>query len=339
MKILFSGYHNPNFLTVTEYIENAFKSRGCEIFFFDNRRFLVPDIIRKKISYLNKLDLMRINNHLISVAKSFMPDLFLEAGGYRILAQTVHKIKNLGIKTALWTIDAPRDFEPVINSASVYDYVFTGGSEAYDILKETEVNKLYFLPFACDPDVHKPQRLTKEEKRLYSCDIAFVGTVDPDLYPLRVKILEAISDFNLGIWGPGVEKISSSSPLKQKIRGSMTTPEIWTKIYSQAKIVLCIHFKDPDGKIQCHQASPRVYEAMACGAFLMVDSQKDVKSLFKDHEELVVFMDADELKKLLSYYLNRPEKRIAIAALGRKKVLEKHTYKHRIKEILKVVSQ
>ena len=59
MKILFSGYHNPNFLTVTEYIENAFKSRGCEIFFFDNRRFLVPDIIRKKISYLNKLDFLK----------------------------------------------------------------------------------------------------------------------------------------------------------------------------------------------------------------------------------------------------------------------------------------
>jgi spore maturation protein CgeB len=288
--------------------------------------------------FLNRLDLMRINNLLISSIKSFKPDLFLEAGGYRILPETIDIIKKIGVKTVLWTIDAPRNFVPIIKAATHYDFVFTGGSEAYDILRNAGVKKLYWLPFACDPDFHKPQKLTAEEKRLYSCDIAFVGTIDPNLYPFRVKILEEISDFDLGVWGPGVERISSSSPLRQKIRGDKATPDVWTKIYSQAKIVLGMHYHDPAGKIPCHQASPRVYEALACGAFLMVDAQRDVKKLFQDREELVVFKNSTELKKLLAYYLKRPEERTSIAALGWGKVLQKHTYEHRIKDLLKVVS-
>jgi len=339
MKVLFSSNKNPNFLTITEYIEKAFNEASCTTLYFDNKSFLFPGRIRDRMPYLNKLDLKRINNRLISTIKSFTPDLFLEAGGHRILPETIVKIKELGVKTALWTIDPPREFEPVIKVAPLYEFVFTGGSEAYDILMDAGVQNLYWLPFACDPDFHKPQKSTEEEKQLYCCDVAFVGSVHPDLYPFRVKILEAISDLDLGVWGPGVERISSSSPLRQKIRGVKATPDVWAKIYSQAKIVLCMHYHDPAGKIPCHQASPRVYEALACGAFLMVDDQRDVKSLFKDREELVVFRDADELKKLLSYYLKRPEERMAIAALGRERVLQKHTYEHRIKDLLKVVSK
>lgn len=336
MKVLFSSNKNPHFITITEYIENAFNATGCETLFFNNRAFIIPGRIRERMTYLNKLDLKRINKKLISAIKSFKPELFLEAGGHRILPETVNQIKKDGIKTALWTIDAPRDFEPIIKAAPHYDFVFTGGSEAYDILKEMGIKNLYRLPFACDPEIHRPQELTEEEKMLYGCDIAFVGTVDPDIYPFRIKILEAISDFNLGIWGPGSDKIPHNSPLKQHIRGEKTTPEVWTKIYSASKIALCIHYKDPEGKILCHQASPRVYEALACGAFLMVDAQRDVLTLFKDREELVVFREIDELRRLLQYYLERPEERKKIAENGRKTVLNGHTYRHRVEEILRI---
>jgi spore maturation protein CgeB len=339
MKILFSSYRNPHFITITEYIEKALKEQGCQVYFFNNRRFLLPGRLRSRIPYLNNLDLKRMNRELILIVNSLRPDLFLEAGGNRILPKTIDSIKKAGVKTILWTIDPPRNFEPIIAAAPHYDCVFTGGSEAYDILKEESIKELQMLPFACDPDFHSPQILKQNEQKIYSCDIAFVGTVDPDLYPFRCKILESISDFDLGVWGPGSEKIPSTSSLKEKIRGNKTTPDVWTKIYSQAKIVLCMHYKGPEGKISCHQASPRVYEAMACGAFLVVDDQKDVKSLFKDREELVIFKNVNELRNLLSYYLQRPKERTSIAALGHKKVLKKHTYNHRIKDLLKVISQ
>jgi spore maturation protein CgeB len=140
------------------------------------------------------------------------------------------------------------------------------------------------------------------------------------------------------VWGPGVEGISSSSPLNRKIRGDKATSDIWTKIYSQAKIVLCIHFKDPSGKIPCYQASPRVYEAMACGAFLIVDAQRDVMDLFKLDEELVVFKDLKDLRKKILYYLKHQSKREKIAQKGQEIVTSRHTYKHRVQKMLSIVT-
>jgi spore maturation protein CgeB len=337
VKVLLSTNRNPDFITIAEYIEYAFRDAGCETLFFDNSEFLIPGRIREKVRPLHRADLRRLNKRLISRIQSFQPSLFVEAGGHRILPETVAAIKKMGVKTALWTIDVPLDFEPVRQAASHYDFVFTGGSEAYDILAEKRIQNLTWLPFACDPAVHKPQHLTDDENVHYGADIAFVGSVHPELYPFRVRYLEAISGFHLAVWGPGSGSIPSGSPLKEHIRGGKTPPDIWTKIYSASKIVLCMHYRDPEGKIPCYQASPRVYEALACGAFLMVDSQRDVLASFKDREDLVVFRDSDELRGLVLYYLGRPDERNAIAETGRKKALESHTYHQRIEHMLRVM--
>ncbi len=339
MKIIFSTCRNPYYITITEYVENAIKATGCETMFFNDSDFIIPGRIRSRMPFLNKFDLKRINRNLLSVIKAFKPDIFIEAGGHRILPETIDQIRKLQVKTVLWTIDAPIDFNPIIKAAPHYDCVFTGGSEAYDILKETVAGNLYFLPFACDSHYHRPVTLTEAETKLYGSDISFVGTLDPLIYPDRVDILEGISDFSLAVWGPGSRNISPGSPAKRHVRGEHTPPDLWTKIYSASKIVLCMHYKDPNGKIPCHQASPRVYEALACGAFLMVDAQKDVMSLFSDREELVIFRSIDELRELASYYLERPDERLKIAQAGRKSVLDKHTYNHRIEEILRIVNQ
>lgn len=286
---------------------------------------------------LQEFDLKKINRNLISLIESFKPHFFIEAGGHRILPETVNAIKGHGIKTALWTIDCPVNFGPVINAAPYYDFVFTGGSEAYDILNEKGIKNLHFLPFACEPGLHKQQTLSEEDKKHYGADIVFVGSVHPQLYPLRIKFLETIADLDLAVWGPGSSSIPQDSPIKKCIRGEKTPPDAWTKIYSASKIVLCMHYKDPAGSIPCHQASPRVYEALACGAFLMVDAQRDVVTLFKDREDLVLFRDTDELRELIKYYLERPEERLKIAENGKRTALDKHTYTHRIGEILRVV--
>ncbi|OGW08553.1 MAG: hypothetical protein A2W75_11190 [Nitrospinae bacterium RIFCSPLOWO2_12_39_15] len=332
MKVFFSSYRNPNFITITEYIENALKILGCEALYFNNREFIIPGSIRDRVAYLNRLDLKRINKKLIAEIKSFKPDLFLEAGGHRIFLETVEEIKRHGIKTALWTIDSPIDFKPVIKAAPHYNFVFTGGSEAYDILKEAGVKSLHWLPFACDPDIHKPVKVTDEDKKIYGCDVSFVGSH----YPVREALFTGLSDFVLGIWGPGWDKLPNNSPLKKCIRGLHTKPDEWLKIYSSSKIILSQHYSDPEGRIPCHQASPRVYEVLACGAFLMVDGQRDVTRLFKDREELVIFRDTGELKRLIRYYLERPEERKRIADNGRKKVLAEHTYRHRVQKILRI---
>jgi spore maturation protein CgeB len=334
MKVLFSSNKNPHFETFTEYIEKALRENGCEVLFFENRDFAMPGGIRDRASFLHKWDVRRLNKRLITIAETYKPNVFLEAGGWNILPKTVDALREMDIKTALWTIDPPRIFAPIREAAPHYNFVFTGGSEAYELLEDLHIRYLRWLPFACDADFHRPVKLSAADKEKYSCDICFVGSGWKSLYPYRIKYLETLVDFDLGIWGPGWETLPLDSPLKKFVRGGETSPEEWVKIFSAAKIVFHSHYRDPDGKIPCYQAAPRVYEVLACGALLMVDRQQDVLRLFKPGQDLVVFNNVKELQDLVGYYLQHPKEAKAIAERGRKKVLAKHTYQHRIQEIL-----
>jgi spore maturation protein CgeB len=334
MKVLYSGYRNPHFATITEYSEKAFAAAGSGVEFFGDRDYLIPGLIRSRVPFFERLDLKRLNRAILRRAAAWHPDMFFACGGTRILPSTLSELRRMGIKTVLWTIDPLReDADFLAKSAPFYDRVFCGGTEALELMAAAGVTSKW-LPFACDPDVHKEQALSAEERDKLSADVCFVGSVHSTLYPGRIKLLESISDLDLKVWGPGADALPAGSPLKKRVAGGHTPPEVWLKAYSAAKIVLCMHFSDPTGKYPCYQASPRVFEALACGAFLMCDAQRDVLALFEDGKHLVIFKDAADLRKKAEYYLANPEKREAIARTGREEVLRKHTYLDRMKVVL-----
>lgn len=336
MKILFSSNRNADFLTFTEYIEKAIGENGCDALFFENRDFLIPGRIRDRISCVNQLDLKILNRRLRYKADYFKPAFFLEGGGWNVLPETIGYLKKQGIVTALWTIDPPRIFDDIAKAAPHYDYVFTQGTEAFEILAGLGIKNLHWMPFACDADIHKPVVLNNVEMSEYACDVSFVGSGWPGFYSKRIEQLESLAEFNLGIWGPGWHTIDDASPIKKYIRGGQTTPAEWIKIYSASKMVFCSHYHDPSGNVPCYQASPRVFEALACGAFLLVDDQRDVRTLFKDGEHLVIYKDRDDLRKKVRYYLEHDDERMRIAKSGMQEVLQKHTFRHRIKQILDI---
>ena len=339
MKLLFSGYHNPHFVTVTEYAEGAARALGHTLEVFDNRSFLLPGRIREVFPPFQQWDLARLNRKLVAVARAFRPDVFLEIGGDRILPQTVRALREGGIKTALWTTDPPQHPDiPLFTNAGAYDFIFCAGSETQEMLSERGRKDARLLPFACDPRVHAPVVVSGADAARYQADIVFVGSVHPGLYPGRVKILESIADLNLGVWGPGSETILAGSALKRNVRGEAITPQEWVRVYSAAKIVLCMHYRDPRGRMPCHQASTRVFEALACKCFLLTDRQRDVESLFADGKHLAVFQDAADLRKKIGYYLEHDEQRTRIAEAGYAEVLQKHTYVHRIRELLNTIN-
>lgn len=331
MKVLFSSYHNPSFWTITEYAEKAIERTGHELIRFDDRDFALPGLLRKKLRFLQKWDLKGLNRRLLSLVSDTGPDLFLAAGGNRILPETVQKIKSRGIRTVLWTVDAPRDFQPILKAASSYDFIFCGGTEAQELLARAGIKKTYWLPFACDPEVHKPVRVSSAEKKTWGSEVSFLGSY----YANRERILEKIANSELRIWGPGWNKLDDNSPLKKRTTDTRLKPEEWIKIFSSSKINIVIHFQD--GETLCHQAAPRVYEALACRSFLLVDDQKDVRSLFQDGKHLVIFNKIEDLRQKIAYYLNQVEERKKVARQGYEEAVHHHTYMHRIQGMLSVI--
>ena len=335
MKILFSGYHNPHFLTITEYMERAIKALGHNLTSFDDRQHIIPGRVRQRIQWFHQFDLRHINKKIISLALETKPDIAIITGGHRITSRTVTTLKDRGVCTVLWTIDPPIDFQPIIDVAPLYDYIFCQGTEAIELLSREGIQGAKWLPMACDPSEHRPVELSAEEKEHYGNDIVFVGSY----YPNRAELFENISDFDLGIWGPGWEKLEAKSKLRRCIKGSHTPPSEWLKIYSASKIVLVTHYQDPEERFPVYQASPRIFEAMACGAFVVSDNQRDVFSLFKDGEHLVRFDNPVELIEKIKYYLDQSEERERTATQGREEVLKNHTYEHRIKKLFSVAGK
>jgi spore maturation protein CgeB len=59
--------------------------------------------------------------------------------------------------------------------------------------------------------------------------------------------------------------------------------------------------------------------------------------MFEDGVHLATYSSVSELREKSQYYLAHKEKRRRIAACGRQEVLEKHTYLHRVSEMLDAV--
>jgi len=68
---------------------------------------------------------------------------------------------------------------------------------------------------------------------------------------------------------------------------------------------------------------------------VLTDRQRDVLALFRDGEHLAVFSDGGDLERRLREFLDDAAARRRIAAAGRREVLRRHTYVHRIAELLK----
>lgn len=334
MKILFSGYHNPHYETVTEYMERALRALGHEVVVYDDRRHVIPGRIRSRVGWLQRLDLASINRRLVEAARRETVDAVVVTGGDRILGETVSRIRSMGIAAVLWTTDPPKGLLPHLAAAPHYDRIFCQGTEFVDLLRARGIDSARWLPVGCEPASHHPVEVTEEERRFYGSDVVFVGSH----YPEREALFESLADFDLALWGPGWERLRERSPLRGRVRKAHTVPSEWLRIYSASRVVLATHYRDPHGRYAVHQASPRVFEVLACGAFLIADRQRDIFSLFRDGEHLAGFDDAEDLRRKVRHYLDRPAERRAIAQRGRGEALARHTYVHRLAELVRGIN-
>jgi GT2 family glycosyltransferase/cytochrome c-type biogenesis protein CcmH/NrfG len=80
----------------------------------------------------------------------------------------------------------------------------------------------------------------------------------------------------------------------------------------------------------------RVFEALCSGSLLVTNdlANNGQSELFHDGEHLVTYRDPEELLEKTAYYLGHEDVREVIAARGRKEVLARHTYRHRMEQLL-----
>lgn len=104
-------------------------------------------------------------------------------------------------------------------------------------------------------------------------------------------------------------------------------------VFKQAKINLNISLRS------IHTGMPlRAFDIMGAGGFLLTNFQSDFLDFFVPGEDFVYFDSKVDLMDKIVYYLANDGERAQIAENGYRKVENRHTYRHRVEEMLSYLS-
>lgn len=121
-------------------------------------------------------------------------------------------------------------------------------------------------------------------------------------------------------------------PAGTEYRGPIDYMEDLKYLYSASKVNLNL------SKSQLlTSVNQRVFDAPACGGFVLTDYREDAERLFDPDSEIAVFRSYDEMEAKLEYFLGNDAERETRARMTRRRVLSEHTYAHRMKKILETI--
>ncbi|MEM3907052.1 MAG: glycosyltransferase [Nitrososphaerota archaeon] len=319
------------------YVYMNLKRLGCEVEFYGygERIGKLTNIVRmvttrsKSIRRISNLIWFNeINEEIKKLATKLRPDLILSIKGESIKPETVEWMKDeLSAKTALWYPDDPRFFNSLVKHiAPAYDYVFTASERMIPAYKEFGCKNVHFLPFACEPVIHKKVKLNEEERRKYESDVIFVGTYTRR----RAQFINALENAGImvKVYGPYWKYFKHGNNVDNGIYG----PEM-VKAFNAAKIVLNVHIEDDVP----YKVNMRAFEATGSGSFLLTDKTYGIEKMFDLNEEVVAYEGEEELVELAKYSIDSEDEREEIAYKAQEKAYRKHAYESRVNRILESI--
>jgi spore maturation protein CgeB len=275
------------------------------------------------------------NRRLRRRAAEFRPEVVVLTGDNEVVfPDTLAAIKRECRATLVYACGtSPIVFSRSLERAAARLYDLVVASDFYHAVQWQELGapRIETLPLsAIDPTYHRPYDLAAAERERYGCDVGFVGTLVPaTLYGERIAALEALREFDLGIWS--VHEVPPS--LRRFHRGSLLG-EPMLRAAGAARIAFNSH-----GDFARYGGNLRLFELCGAGAFQVVDDRPGVHRWFSAGEHLVTYRDPTHLRELVAHYLTRDEERRRIAAGGLRHVRAHHTYDQRMSRLMALVQE
>jgi hypothetical protein len=283
-------------------------------------------------------DLRLRNAALIRQARAFRPDIVWMVGdNTTIYPETMAAIKReSGCQIVYACGTSPIVFSRPIDRAAARLYDLVLASDYYHGVQWLELGakRMECLPLsACDPDFHRPYALTDAERRAYTCDIAFVGTLTPDtLYSRRIEALEALSGFDIGIWSVHDVPVS----LKKYVRGRALGEDM-LKILSASKLCFNTH-----GDFVFYGGNLRLFEVAGAGVAQIAEDLPGTRAWFPDIDgqpTILLYSGMDDLRAKVAALLADDGARARMAAAARDHVYARHTYDVRAARFEAIMTQ
>lgn len=207
-----------------------------------------------------------------------------------------------------WAIDTHLQYDWHLEKSHGFDQVFVAQRDGAEQLRRDGIEDAHWLPLACEPDLHRP---IAGLPKVY--DIGFVGNVPFEGDP-RSAFLRLIRE-----------------RFPRHFIGNAYFDDM-ARVYSQSKIVFNISVRN--------DVNMRVFEGIACGSLLLTNDlgENGQNELFTPGKHYMTYRTQQEFIELAERYLADDEGRERIARAGQEHAYRRHTYWHRMRELLEVVA-
>lgn len=325
-------------LPIGRYCANALRDMGHSVRVFDAPQLYSAftglrnlDLPPAKLAPLENAYLQVVSQAILTQVECFEPHLILALAQAPINRNLLLKLRQMGVKTAMWFVEDHKIFTYWRAYAPLYDIFAVIQKEPFisELAQIGQKNALY-LPLAALPAFHKPQTLDDEELKTYGADISFLGAG----YPNRRLAFRPLAEKNFKIWGSDWDDEKYLAGNIQR-NGARVSEEESIKIYNATKININLHSGIDASKLvsQGDFVNPRTFELAAIGVFQLVDRRELMDELYAPGE-LSTFDTIHEMYSAIDHFLGHPEECRAMAALARERTLKDHTYQKRMQALL-----
>lgn len=211
---------------------------------------------------------------------------------------------------------------------SEYDAVISNSEGGASRLLELGARRAETVFWGADPVFFAPQDVEKQ------ADVFFYGYGDKfrrdwmrELVGEPSRMLQGL-DFALG----GLDFQGDTG--RARIIGDVPFPA-FPRAISAARVNLCLT-RRPHATLYA-SSSCRPFELAAAGAAIVASPYDGIERWFEPGEELLVVSDADQACAAYTALVNDPAQAQAMGARARERVLDEHTYRHRARQLLKVI--
>jgi spore maturation protein CgeB len=252
-----------------------------------------------------------------------MPDLVLVAGGPTLHEELVDRLR--GRAQARWINWLPNDLRTVseaITLARPYDHIYAIGTDVAAEMAERLGRTVDVLAFAADPSVYRPIR-TRDQ---YRANVVFAGSATPR----RERLLSELVEFGLAVWGPGWRQTS----LRDYCRGEAPSTGEYVNAYGGATVAINIHHVAVENDPREAACNQRLFELASMGIAQVVDERGDLPRYFEPGHDVAVFRNAAELREIVRGLLEDPTEVERLGSTARLRLLQDHTYMHRLSHLL-----
>ncbi|MCO5971262.1 methyltransferase domain-containing protein [Actinoallomurus soli] len=235
-----------------------------------------------------------------------------------------------GIPTVFWNKEDPPNFDRFIETAKLFDRVFTVDADCIPRYVEAlGHDRVALLPFGAQPRIHNPVAVPGGRKY----EVAFAGTYHSKKYPERAAQMDTIlapaREFDLHIYSRISDDPDFQFPPEyaDHIVGSLPYEKMLAA-YKAYKIFLNVNSVTRSPTM----CARRVFELSACGTPVVSGHSRALEEVFGD---LVRLSTAPEqTTEALVELMKSADLRDRVGHLAMREVFEKHLYGHRADAIL-----